>query len=70
MKDIKDILVVIQARLNSQRVPQKMIRPFNDTNLFEIAIKKVLNSNLIPKDNFYVSICEPELNTTTEFFEM
>ena len=38
-----------------------MIRPFNDTNLFEIAIKKVLNSNLIPKDNFYVSICEPEL---------
>ena len=61
MKDIKDILVVVQARLNSQRVPQKMIRPFNDTNLFEIAIKKVLNSNLIPKDNFYVSICEPEL---------
>ena len=35
MKDIKDILVVVQARLNSQRVPQKMIRPFNDTNLFE-----------------------------------
>ena len=61
MKDIKDVLVIIQARLDSQRVPQKMIKPFNGTNLFEIAIKKVLNSNLIPKDNFYVSICEPEL---------
>ena len=61
MKNIKDILFIIQARLNSQRVPQKMIRPFSDTNLFEIAIKKVLNSKLIPKDNFYVSIYEPEL---------
>jgi CMP-N-acetylneuraminic acid synthetase len=61
MKDIKDILIIVQARLNSQRVPRKMIRPFNDTTLFEIAIKKILNSNLIPKDNFYVSIYEPEL---------
>jgi len=45
MKDIKDILIIVQARLNSQRVPRKMIRPFNDTTLFEIAIKKILNSN-------------------------
>jgi len=41
MKDIKDILIIVQARLNSERVPQKMIKPFNNTNLFEIAIKKV-----------------------------
>ena len=59
MKDIKDVLVVVQARLNSERVPQKMIRPFNDTSLFEIAIKKILASKLIPKDNFYVSVYEP-----------
>tara|TARA_Y100000310_G_scaffold284773_1_gene307764 strand:- start:3614 stop:4306 length:693 start_codon:yes stop_codon:yes gene_type:complete len=61
MKSINDILFVIQARLNSQRVSQKMIKDFNGTNLFSIAIDKVLNSELIPKDNFYVSICEDEL---------
>ena len=61
MKNINDILFVIQARLNSQRVPQKMIKDFNGTNLFSIAIDKVLDSEVIPKDNFYVSICEDEL---------
>ena len=61
MKKIDDILFVIQARLNSQRVPQKMIRDFNGTNLFSIAIDKVLDSKIIPKDNFYVSICEDKL---------
>ena len=66
MKDIKDVLVVVQARLNSERVPQKMIRPFNDTSLFEIAIKKILASKLIPKDNFYVSVYEPELIAIAE----
>ncbi len=61
MKNINDILFVIQARLNSQRVPQKMIKDFNGTNLFSLAIDKVLQSDIIPKDNFYVSICEDEL---------
>ena len=61
MKDIKDILFIIQARLNSQRVPQKMIKDFNGTNLFSVAIDKVLDSKIIPTDNFYVSICEDEL---------
>ena len=61
MKNIGDILFVIQARLNSQRVPQKMIKDFNGTNLFSIAIDKVLDSKIIPKDYFYVSVCEDEL---------
>ena len=61
MKDIKDVCVVIQARLNSERVPQKMIRPFADSSLFEIGVKKLLNSRIIPKENFYVSVGEPEL---------
>jgi len=61
LKDIDDILFIIQARLNSQRVPQKMIRNFNGTTLFSVAIDKVLNSKIIPKDNFYVSVCENEL---------
>jgi CMP-N-acetylneuraminic acid synthetase len=61
MKDIKDILFIIQARLNSQRVPNKMLRPFKGSNLFRIAMTKVLLSDYIPKDNFYVSVYEQEL---------
>ena len=61
MKDIKDILFIIQARLNSQRVPNKMLRPFKESNLFRIAMTKVLLSDYIPKDNFYVSVYEQEL---------
>lgn len=60
MKNKKDVLVFIQARLGSQRVKNKMLRPFANSNLFEIAIKKVLKSN-IPKENFYVSVYEEEL---------
>jgi CMP-N-acetylneuraminic acid synthetase len=61
MKDIKDVVFIIQARTQSTRVPNKMLRPFANSNLFEIAIKKVLSSNLIPKDNFYLSIMDDEL---------
>ena len=61
MKDINDILVIIQARLNSQRIPQKMLKPIGGSNLFEIAINKVLKSSIIPKENFYVSVYEDEL---------
>ena len=61
MKNISDVCVVIQARLNSQRVPKKMIRDFNETNLFSLVIDKVLKSEIIPKENFYVSVYEKEL---------
>jgi len=61
MKDIKDILFVIQSRLNSQRLPNKMLKPFKGGNLFRTAITKVLLSDYIPKENFYVSVYEDEL---------
>lgn len=61
MKNIKDILFVIQARTQSTRVPNKMLKPFADSNLFEIAINKILKSSLIPKENFYLSIMDDEL---------
>ena len=66
MKDIKDILFVVQARLNSQRVPNKMLKPFKGTNLFRHAITKVLLSDYIPKENFYVSVYEDELINEAE----
>ena len=38
MKKLDDICFIVQARLNSQRVPQKMIKPFAGSNLFELII--------------------------------
>jgi len=61
MKKLDDVLVLIQARLGSQRIPAKMLKPFAGTTLMDIAIEKVLSSKVIPNDNFYVSVYEPEL---------
>ncbi len=61
MKSIKDICFVIQARLNSTRIPRKMIKSFSDTTLMDLGIQKILNSTVIPKENFYCSVYEQEL---------
>jgi CMP-N-acetylneuraminic acid synthetase len=61
MKNINDILFILQARLGSSRVPKKMTRSFNGTSLFEIAINKLLNCQSIPKNQIYASIYENEL---------
>ena len=53
MKDINDVCFIIQARTQSTRVPNKMLRPFAGSSLLEIAINKILQSSLIPKENFY-----------------
>lgn len=66
VKKIEDVCVIIQARLLSERCPRKMIRPFAGSNLTEIAINKVLNSRVIPRDNFYLSVYEPELREIGE----
>jgi len=60
-KSLKDICFIISARLNSTRVPCKMIKPFSDTTLIELGIQKVLDSKIIPEENFYVSVYEKEL---------
>ena len=61
MKSISDVVVILQARMNSQRVPRKMLRPFADSTLFEVAINKLLKSSILPKENIYVSVYEDEL---------
>lgn len=61
MKKIEDIAVLIQARLSSERCPRKMIRPFGGTTLTDLTIEKVLASKLIPRENFYLAVNEPEL---------
>jgi len=70
MKNIKDIVFIIQARTQSTRVPNKMLRSFADSNLFEIAINKVLQSSIIPKNNFYLSIMDQELIDIANKYEV
>ena len=60
MKDKSDIAVIIQARLNSERIPQKMIRPFCGTTLMDVAIEKVKSSRVIHNSQFYLSVYESE----------
>lgn len=61
MKNLNEIAFVVQARLNSQRVPQKMIRPFAGETLFGIILDKLLTSTVIPKSNIFASVHEQEL---------
>jgi CMP-N-acetylneuraminic acid synthetase len=61
MKKLEDICVVVQARLGSQRVPQKMIREFAGSTLMDICLEKLSNSNFIPNKNIYSSVYEQEL---------
>ena len=58
---INNIAFIVQARMNSQRVPGKMLRPFADKNLFGIILDKLLSSNVIPSDQIYASVYEEEL---------
>ena len=61
MKNVNDILFICQARLESQRVPKKMIRPFCGTTLVDILIEKIKQSSIIPYENFYLSVHDKEL---------
>jgi spore coat polysaccharide biosynthesis protein SpsF len=61
IKDINDICVLVQARLGSQRVPNKMLKPFANTTLVDILFKKLKTSTLIPQENIYFSAYEQEL---------
>jgi len=60
MKKLDDICFLVQARLNSERVPKKMIRLFNDTTLTDITLQKLIQSN-IPNHQIYLSAYEDEL---------
>jgi CMP-N-acetylneuraminic acid synthetase len=61
MKNIKDIAFIVQSRLNSERVPRKMLRPFAGTTLFELVLDKLIESEVIPNSNIYASVHEEEL---------
>jgi len=59
-KELNKILFIVQSRINSERVPNKMIRAIGNTCLFEILLKKV-KKTIIPLDQFYASVYDKEL---------
>lgn len=61
MKKIDDIVVIVQARLSSKRISNKMIRPFAGSTLVDICLEKIKKSNVINLENFYFSVHEKEL---------
>lgn len=61
MKNADNVCVIVQARLGSQRVPQKMIRPFSGTTLMDICLEKLEGSKVIPSKNIFASVYEEEL---------
>ena len=70
MKDINKICIIVQARLGSQRIKEKMIRPFAGTTLTDICIKKIIDSEIIDKNNFYLSLYEKELKDIANKYDV
>lgn len=56
----KSIAVIIQARCASERVPNKMLRPFAGSTLLDLAIERVLKAGIDEKD-FFVSTADDEI---------
>jgi CMP-N-acetylneuraminic acid synthetase len=61
MKNKNDICLVVQARMGSQRVPGKMLKPFSGTTLMDICLEKLSKSKVIPNENIFISVWEEEL---------
>ncbi len=58
----KSIAIIIQARLNSKRCKNKMLRNFANTSLFELQVKKLNYLASENKYNVYCAVGEPALN--------
>ena len=57
----KDISIVVQSRLNSQRIPGKMLKPFAGTTLVDILLDKLINLTSIDYSKVYFCAHEQEL---------
>jgi CMP-N-acetylneuraminic acid synthetase len=56
---VKSISVVSNARLQSSRVPKKLVRPFAGRTLIEIALEKLDRMDFF--EHRYLAVAEPEL---------
>ena len=69
-KSINEIGVIINARLNSERIPNKMLKPFAGTTLVDILLKKLKTSTIIPLNNIYFSVYEQELKEVADKYSI
>jgi len=58
---MKELTCLIAARLGSERVKNKMLRPFADSCLLEIALRKVLRSKHLSPARIYLSAYDEEI---------
>lgn len=61
MKPLDSVAIIVQARLNSQRVPKKMIRPFYGTTLYDLVLEKIKEALPSKAEHIWASVYEPEL---------
>jgi CMP-N-acetylneuraminic acid synthetase len=66
MKKSDSVAIIVQARLNSQRVPQKMIRDFAGTTLFDVVLDKLIKAFPHSKEHIWASVYEDELLSIAE----
>ena len=64
---MKPISVIINARIMSSRMKNKMLRPFCNTDLLEIALEKLNRLDFF--DNRYFAVAEDELMRKAEKYE-
>lgn len=62
----KNISIVIQSRLGSQRIPKKMLKPFSNTTLVDILLNKIVKLNSISPQQVYFCAHEDELIRVAE----
>jgi len=64
---MKNISVVINARLTSTRLPQKLLRPFSGTSLIVIALEKLNQMDFF--EHRYLAVAEDELKEIGKRFD-
>ena len=64
---MKKIVCYIRARhRGSKRVPQKMLRPFADSCLLEIALERILKCKNLDRDKIFLGSAEKEISAVGE----
>ena len=66
MKREEEICLIVQARMGSERVPGKMLKPFAGTTIMDICLEKLSRASRIPKENIFISVWEEELKNTAK----
>jgi CMP-N-acetylneuraminic acid synthetase len=63
---MKELVCVVSARLASTRVPRKMVRPFADSCLLEVTLRKLLGCRNLDPSRIYLSAYEEEIKAIGE----